>query len=462
MATERRQAALRAAAWSLALIYVWWMLRWSVRPEHYFFADDWDWLYRAVLLTWQEQTSVLPRWAFNDRPVGALIFRGMYHVFGLNPLPFHWLCLLLHLLNMTLLLRLTRRLLNSWWVSAAGALAYGVWSAANMGVSWMADIFDVFGETMILLCLLSFLSPRRGLRALTPLLYFLAARTKEATIGLPAVLLVWLLVEHGWHAGWRQAARRLWPYAIIVLVLVVVYAPLAVQHQASPDKTYRMEITPRVYIEGMYFYFSTMMYGRPWPFGRLIRWLVTLAVMAAALRWRPRPALLGAAGFVVFLGPVIFMARQREQLYLYIPASFLVLMLAAGAEAAGERLQSSAAGRELAAVVLMLFFVVTLPHLAHMQTRAKWMLEETAQARVDLEAFRSQVRTLHDNARIVMVGFPEGYNVFRTPGCSVLKVAYHVDPLNCTFSEDTSGADLVVTRRGKGIEVRQGLFPMTR
>jgi hypothetical protein len=272
------------------------------------------------------------------------------------------------------------------------------------------------------------------------------------------VLLVWLLAEHGWRAGWREARRRLWPYAIIVLVLAVVYAPLAVQHQASPDKTYRMEITPRVYAEGMYFYFSTMLYGRPWPVGRLIRWLVTLAVMAAALRWRPRPALVGAAGFVVFLGPVIFMARQREQLYLYIPASFLVLMLAAGAEAAGQRLKSSVGAKEAAAVVLMLFFVVTLPHQAHMQTRAKWMLEETAQARIDLEAFKSQVRTLHDNARIVMVGFPEGYNVFRTPGCSVLKVAYHVDPLNCTFSEDTVGADVVVIRRGKGIEVRQAPF----
>jgi hypothetical protein len=152
------QAAFRYGAWALALVYAWWFFRWSVRGDHFFFADDWDWFRRAEFFTLKQQWSLLPQYYLNDRPVGALIIRALYRTFGLNPAPSNWLCLGLHLANMTLLLALARRLIRSWWVAAATALAYGTWSAALRGVSWFADIFDLLGLTQILLTMLA--SPR--------------------------------------------------------------------------------------------------------------------------------------------------------------------------------------------------------------------------------------------------------------------------------------------------------------
>jgi hypothetical protein len=105
---------VRRGAWALALGYVWWLLRWSVRPEHYFFADDWDWLYRAALFPWKGQFSLLPQYVPNDRPMGALVFRVLYRAFGLNPVPFHWFCVLLHLTNVMLVAALGQRLMRSW------------------------------------------------------------------------------------------------------------------------------------------------------------------------------------------------------------------------------------------------------------------------------------------------------------------------------------------------------------
>ena len=57
---------IRSAAWAAALISVWWLLSWSVRPEHFFFADDWDWLYRAVLFPLRDQLTLLPRFVMNE------------------------------------------------------------------------------------------------------------------------------------------------------------------------------------------------------------------------------------------------------------------------------------------------------------------------------------------------------------------------------------------------------------
>ena len=441
--------------WALALIYTWWLLRWSVGPDHFFFADDWDWMYRAAVLTFHEQFSVLPRYPMNDRPVGALAFRVLYRLFGLDPVPFHWLSLGLHLANMTMLLLVARRLIASRWVAAAIALAYGTWSAANEGATWAADIFDVLGAALILAVMLTFSSRRWGVRLASVLLFFVALRTKETAIVLPAMLLVWVLVCHHRREWLREAKLTLWPHFLLAAVFVALYIPLLAEHQRVEDTSnpYRMDFSTRAFGEGLYFYVSRMLYGPPWPVGRLIRWTVAMSALTMGIAWRVRATLVGLAGFVIFLLPVIFLSHQRQEMYLYIPAACFVLALGGAAEAAAARLRVSAEWRESAAVAMMLLCVAALPHWAHMRTRAAWLLSHTSQARKDLDTFRAHVGSLRPNARIVLMGFPDDYHVFQTPGCSVLKVLYKVDPVRCEFTDDTAGADVVVVWRREGIEV---------
>jgi hypothetical protein len=129
--------------------------------------------------------------------------------------------------------------------------------------------------------------------------------------------------------------------------------------------------------------------------------------------------------------------------------------LGGASEAAAARLRAAPKMCEAAAVATMLLCVVALPHRAHMRARADWLLENTARAKKDLEAFRARVPSIRPDARVVLVGFPDGYNVFRTPGCSVLKVVYHVDPVRCEFDGETAGADVVVVWRNEGVQVQQ-------
>jgi hypothetical protein len=159
---------------------------------------------------------------------------------------------------------------------------------------------------------------------------------------------------------------------------------------------------------------------------------------------------------VIFLAPVIFMPHQRQVIYLYIPAGFFALALGGAAEDAAARMPIGVEWREPAAVAMILLCVVALPHWANMRRRAAWQLEHTARARLDLAAFRARVPALRPNARIALIGFPDDYHVFQTPGCSVLKVVYGVDPIRCEFVSKPGGADAVVVWHQDGVEVAAG------
>jgi hypothetical protein len=446
---------VRWGAWALALAYVGWLLEWSIRPEHFFFADDWDWLYRAALVPLREQFTMLPHYAYNDRPVGALVFRALYGVFGLSPAPFHGFLFALHLLNMTLVLMLARRLLQSWWVAAASALAYGGWSAAIEAASWMAAVFDMLANTLVLLTILSFSSRRWPLRVASVAFFCLALRTKESAIVTPVVLLAIVLVSYPRKQWMAEARRTLWPHFALAAVFVAVYIPLLVAHQGGDEANspYRMEFTAQVFFEGLYDYTATILYGRPWPVGRLIRWVGIALLLAGGVAGRSRATLTGLAGFVAFLMPVLFLGHQRQALYLYIPAAFFALALGGGAEWAAGHLRLSQRRREFAAVAIILLCIVTLPHRARMHSRADWLLAHTTRAKADIDAFRAGVPSLRNGARIALIGFPADYNVFQTRGCSVLKLHYRLDAVSCEPAWDASGADVAVVWRPEGIVI---------
>src|SRR3990167_637405 len=61
------------------------------------------------------------------------LFNIFYRGFGLNPLPFRFLHLVIHILNTVLVFKLIRLLTKNERVSVVGSLVFGI-SAANVGV----------------------------------------------------------------------------------------------------------------------------------------------------------------------------------------------------------------------------------------------------------------------------------------------------------------------------------------
>ena len=108
---SRRHVILALAGVALVLV-TYPRFAWSLSPEHFFRADDWDWLSNAALLRVPGYADLWPRWIYNDRPCGALLITAVYRLAGLDNVVFHGVWVAIHLLNTLLVFAVESLLAN--------------------------------------------------------------------------------------------------------------------------------------------------------------------------------------------------------------------------------------------------------------------------------------------------------------------------------------------------------------
>jgi len=172
----------------------------------FFVADDWDWLYSAQFSSYQDLAVLWPRAVYNDRPVGAIVVKFMYQLFGLHSEWFYLFQLGLHIVNCLLLYWIAKRYIGVGGAFLAAVLA-GTWVVANDAVIWTAAIFDLFGATLCLLSIYLWQTGAQNKRVIWIVLgafvYFLTIRAKEFAITVPLLILAisLLLEKQSWKKG---------------------------------------------------------------------------------------------------------------------------------------------------------------------------------------------------------------------------------------------------------------------
>lgn len=177
----------------------------------------------------------------NDRPLGALVYRGLFACFGLNPLPYRIVCFVLFLANLWLLYRFCQRLSQSREVAALACLL-GAYHAH------LADLYYSTGTIYDLLCCLFFLLafnfylkiretayPTWKQTAELLALYLCSLASKEMAVTLPVYV---VLYEWIYHRGqWRR---------ILGIHFLWLSVPLTAAYAAwkSPDRTPWRPILP--------------------------------------------------------------------------------------------------------------------------------------------------------------------------------------------------------------------------
>ena len=152
-------------------------------------------------LTWRG-FNILPHFAYNDRPVGFMLERWWFEIFGFNYRP-QLLCFLsIHFANLLLGFFLLRRLGASVPLSLASLCVFATLSTTAQTVTYLGATFDVLCLFLMLASILAFLSKKPGTAPLSAVLFFLALRTKEFAIVLPVLLLA--------IAYYEKTFRRLW------------------------------------------------------------------------------------------------------------------------------------------------------------------------------------------------------------------------------------------------------------
>jgi len=285
------------------------------------------------------------------RPVGALIYRAVYAVFGFHALPLHWVIWCGLMMNLYLAWRLFRALGAT---DAAARVACLLLAMHQMvrDLSFNAGtLYDTFCFSLYVAVLLVYLAARKrgvlrfGSMVLLAVLTTLALNTKEMAASIPIALLIWELLFHWPRNVWR------WPLAegrgvlltgTIVAIFTAVHA--VAQGPMSGADAYHPVLTFARWSETTGHYLA-LLFNSEDAYTMVTIAIGYTAILAVAVLARSRVAVFCALWFPVGLLPISFLP-SRPGYALYIPMLLWCLL-------AGMTLTRITMGNRIAEMLLL-------------------------------------------------------------------------------------------------------------
>jgi hypothetical protein len=232
------------------------------------------------------------------RPVGSLVYRVVFDIFGLNPSPFRVVVYGFLLLNIFLIYQLARRLSGSREIAAMSSLLYTFHGRLAYIYLYNGTLYDVLCATFTFLTLLYYIGVRQAGRSIQGwawlkflALFICAINAKEMAAPIPLLLLVYEWLYHK-PTSMRPASLRRWVFgeglpALICGALTIMAARYRMG-AGSPlygNPGYAMTFTLTQFLE----HSRKLMTGLIYAKGRglsvpqlLVIWLLVPAIAAAA------------------------------------------------------------------------------------------------------------------------------------------------------------------------------------
>jgi len=274
----------------------------------YFTPDDMMNLYRA----WSASPVGL---LHQDRPLVQAVYRGIFAVAGLNPLPYRLLAFALLLANLGLLYRLCLRLSGAREIAALACLlaAYH---------AHLADLYYSSGTFYDLFCCLFLLwaldyyaairqagrYPGRGQTAALTVLYLAALESKEMAVALPLYIVLYEALYGKELRGWLRHGAWFW-WLTLPLTALYAAAKMAGPQAMTANPAYTPDFSVHAFFSGWIQYLDDLFYGAV-AFNTAKAVVFFAVTVWLALRLRRREMLFGwVMGFAGAL-PVIFLPRR--------------------------------------------------------------------------------------------------------------------------------------------------------
>ncbi len=327
----------------------------------------------------------------NFRPVGHFYFHLMERVAGLEFPPYVGVIHALHLLNLWLLWLLLRRFDLPAAAAGAGVLFFSFHMALFDAYWKPMYVFDVLCATFSLLTLL-FYRQRRWALSLAAL--WLAYKSKELAVMLPAVLAA---CEY-WFG--EESGRRRWLRLAPFFAVSLCFGLQALLFRPESGNPYAMSLSWSALSATIPFYAHRVL---------LIPY-AGLALLALPVVARDRRLWLGLFGFLALLAPLLLLPGRLYSAYLYLPAAMLALALAA-------------ASVRVPAPALAALFLLWLPfnylRLRELRRAALTVADEN---RAYTQALLKSVEPLAATRLFVYDGAPSAMNRWGVEG--ILRYAY--------------------------------------
>jgi hypothetical protein len=289
---------------ALAVLAVLIVLCFAPLMGYFFSQDDFILMYRATYETGDLLESTFGQKPHHFRPLTKIFyFATMYRVFGLNPLPYHLISMLLHLANTLMVFLLLRRLRLSAPAAYVSAGLFGLNVAFFHAIAWISCVQQLAAALFLLLAMwYGIAAMEHGARrpqGLSIVFYVLALLSLEQVFLAPVFL---LLIGFFGLAG-RFETRRIVVKLLPHLLIMLFYAEMRLWWKGMPESGTSQ------FVYGKNILINLVMYAGAlyefWPkVGDLIprvQYTVTrqLYVFGAVVvynvaRWRP-----GAVGFAL-------------------------------------------------------------------------------------------------------------------------------------------------------------------
>ena len=421
----------------LCLYFCWHAVSWAMQPGLSMMLDEIGNLHMPQGGLSFKFVTMLPHYAYNDRPVGLVLERCWFELFGFHYRPQLIFLLSIHSANLVLGFLLFRRLGASVLASLAALCVFGTLSTTAQTATYLGAIFDVLCLFFMLASILAFLSRKPGATVLSALLFFLALRTKEFAIVLPVLLLA--------IAYFENTLRRLWIHLAIWAVFLVQYAGL-IRHMiatlpAGSAYTIRADLPT---VLASFSYYTSLIFHEEWHPSRAYWILAVVLAMAGYAFYRRRGWILWAsAAYVLTLLPVTIIPGNRAPYYVYAPALFLSFAVALTAEDVLGLLIHSQRTRWVAtaaAVAGVLIFVALFQRGPYFKNRVGFTLLQRRTAQVTAADVSALLPGLQpDSWLYVYHGANRPWLLIPGP-CDYFNLPLHRQAYNCVLND--SLADL--------------------
>ncbi|MBK7927015.1 MAG: hypothetical protein IPJ98_05790 [Bryobacterales bacterium] len=331
-------------------------------------------------------------------------FMGFFALFGLDALPYRILVFSTQLLNLGLLIAITRRLTGSWLAAALAPLFWTANAALGLPLSWTSSYNQVLCAFFLLAafyCLLRWVE--------TGALRWYAAQCAVFLLGFGALELN--VVYPALAAAYTFLASR--RHFIWTLPLFAISGGYAVLHRSLAPSTrtgpYAMHFDSSILTTLLTYWNDAFGAARlpsldvpPWlsALGLASPWILSLALalfLAFRLRARQWAVLWPPAWFLAVIGPVLPLRDHISDYYNAIPTLGLAVL---GAWAFSSAWHAHSAGKAAALLGAALYLATSTP-VARATVRYNF---ERSRAVRDLVLGVARARELHTNKVILLNG----------------------------------------------------------
>ena len=381
----RPAAVIMGSVSALILLSTFYAWRFS-----YFWLDDFNNLFLVQQQTFLHMVGYnLDPFTDYFRPFGMLVYWVFWHLFGLEPAPYHLFAWTLHTINVMLIYVLLSKITGSRYGAAVGALLSG-FRANFTDIYWsFGTIFELLACFLVLVALLIYTGELRYPRlVLVVVLYVLAIKSKEMAVTLPILLLLYDLCIRRENFDRK---RNLAYAALAAFAVIYGYRRFLGMGSAETSNPYYMDFSVITMGRGYGWYFDHL-YGMRLRWGA---WIIAAVLLLGLFIWKRERRGLFFLGYVfASLLPVLFLVNHRYEFFWYIPFFGIAGLAAVAVAALQNALRPLMQERVLEAAAVIVFSLLAAGHYALQRSVSAEILQDEESLSKEYAAFVETIRNV--------------------------------------------------------------------